>query len=165
MRKRNGKGKKLNRGQLLTITSQFQLERQAHMTLRQRVVDLRQRFNIYTSPASLQRYYRRESITFKSVDLNNTNKLLRASQIQQMQQWFVTEIRLARQEGKVIFYMDETSCSLWTPLLKKTWTNGKIKLPLQGTRGCNRTILGAVGGDLKRGILQWIYAIAQKTDT
>ena len=32
-------------------------------------------------------------------------------------------------DKKFIFYLDETSISLWAPLKKKTWTNNEVYLP------------------------------------
>ena len=58
--------------------------------------------------------------------------------------------------------MDETSCSLWSPLLNKTWTDNRITLPYQSQRGHSRTIYGAVGGTAAD--LRWLFSIAHSTN-
>jgi len=42
--------------------------------------------------------------------------------------------------------MDETSLSLWSPLKRKTWSNGSVTLPYQSKRDHNMTIIGAICG-------------------
>ena len=74
-------------------------------------------------------------------------KLSRANEILLQQQSFARQIAQARQQHLNIFYMDETSASLWNPLKERTWTNGLVTLPLQSRRGSGRTVIGAVGGN------------------
>lgn len=43
--------------------------------------------------------------------------------------------------------MDECTVSLWSNVKKKTWTDGAVTLPMQGSGFESKTIIGAVGGD------------------
>ena len=80
------------------------------------------------------------------MDLAATAKLLRAQSIQAEQKQFVITL-LQAQLNTYIYFMDETSISLWSNIRKKTWTDGgSVKLPYQTKRGPNRTIIGAIGG-------------------
>ena len=93
------------------------------------------------------------------------NKILRAREIQLQQRQFVAALFLARRRRLRIYYLDETSVSVWSPKLTKCFTDGSIKLPLQSKRGRSRTIIGAVGGDYQLGLVHWIYTTAESTNT
>ena len=71
---------------------------------------------------------------------------------------------MAKAERREIYYFDETSLALWSPILRKTWSDGRIKLPLQTHRGENRTILGAVGGDPARNKVRFIHQVSRATN-
>ena len=51
---------------------------------------------------------------------------------------------------------------LCLPLLKRTWSDSTVTLPLQNQRGRSRTVYGAVGGDRLR--VRWIYAVTNRTN-
>ena len=64
-----------------------------------------------------------------------------------------------------IYYLDETSVSVWAPKLTKCFTDGSIRLPVQSRRGRSRTVIGAVGGDYNLGLVHWCYTVADSTNT
>ena len=99
------------------------------MTLRQRVADLQQRNRINICISTLRDYYLRHNIKFKHVDLIATNKIARRDDIQADQLRYVAELFFARHHQKRVYYFDETSYSLWNPLLRRTWTDNTIRLP------------------------------------
>ena len=70
-----------------------------------------------------------------------------------------TEIIFARLHNKLLLWFDETTASLWSPLLRKTWNANNIRLPYQSSRGRGRTVYGAVGGNIPFGPVQFFYAI------
>ena len=115
------------------------------MNLKERVLDIRRRFNVSVSPSVLRSYYLRQKVSFRTVDLHVVKKA-RMKNLLAEQQTFVRKIRRARAVNRAIFFIDESSVSLWSPLRRRTWTNGEVTLPMQPTRGPNRTIYGAIGG-------------------
>ena len=80
-RQSNGAPKILTLQQEHEVVSTETLQRQCHMTLRQRVLDLQAR-GINISFRTLNNYNKRHQIKFKTVDLIATNKILRANEIQ-----------------------------------------------------------------------------------
>ena len=98
---------------------------------------------------------------YKVVDINATNKLSRQIKILSKQQDFVRSLFEYRSEGKVIYYLDETSVSLWSSIKNKTWTDGTIKLTYQAKRGINLTVIGAVGGVASQ--VEWISSVERRT--
>ena len=81
LRKFNGAPRKLTPRQVNILTDTEVLQRQCHMTLRERVVDLRNNYNINISYSVLRTYYIRNEIKFTSVDLITTTKIRRAREI------------------------------------------------------------------------------------
>ena len=61
-----------------------------------------------------------------------------------MQRHYVENLMLLEQQNLHIYYLDETSISLWVRQ-NKSWTGLEepVVLPLQPTRGKSRTIIGA----------------------
>ena len=101
------------------------------MTLRERCANLRSIHGFSISASTLLGYYKRAGIVFRNVDLHTTAKLSRATEILTMQQAFVQRVREVQSDlRRFMLYVDETSCSLWSPLMRRTWTNGQIHLPL-----------------------------------
>ena len=130
------------------------------MTLKERCADLIQDVPVRLSASALYRYYRQAKITYRMVDLHTTIKLKRAHEIRCNQLAFVKKITEAKQQ-KIIFWLDETSVSLWSPLKRRTWTNGQITLPYQAKRGHNMTVIGAVGG--RSETLYWVSSVVRRT--
>ena len=67
---------------------------------------------------------------------------------------------------KFVYYMDETSLSLWSSIKKKTFTDGTTTLPYQAKRGTNRTVIGAVGAamyDDEDNQFQFKYQVVRRT--
>ena len=96
-RRFNGRPRKLDFAEETIVTSHAQLQSQCHLPLRRRVAELRLKYRISLTPSTLRRYYRRQGIRFKSVDLNNLNKEGNRAIIQAEQQRFVIDIKEARQ--------------------------------------------------------------------
>ena len=145
------------------ITSNDELQLQSTMTLKERCKDFRDRLNIAVSPPTLYRYYKKANVTFKKVDLHCTNKLNRVRQLLSEQKQFVENIQQAEQDNKFICYMDETSLSLWSPLKRRTWSNGTVTLPYQSKRGHNMTVIGAICGRVRRNVY-FRYIVVRKTN-
>ena len=101
------------------------------MSLKERVVDLNAKYGKQISASTLNVYYKKAGVTFRRVDLHATNKLRNATRILREQQNFVRTLRTAKAARRFIFYLDETSVCLWSPLKRRTFTNGEIMLPLQ----------------------------------
>ena len=98
------------------------------MTLTERCQDIRQKFRVELTPCTLRQYYARQGVQFKAVDNHSLNKLGNQAQIRAQQMQFVMTLRNC---GKKIYYLDETSVSLWYTQ-KKTWTSkdDPVYLPL-----------------------------------
>ena len=67
---------------------------------------------------------------------------------------------------KYVYYMDETSFSLWSNIKRKTFTDGSTTLPYQAKRGTNRTVIGAVGAamyDDDDNKFQFKYQVVRRT--
>ena len=89
------------------------------------------------------------------------NKFSKAEEMQQKQKKFVIEVMKA-QATKAIFWLDETSVSCWSPIKRRTWSNGRdVVLPMQNKRHGNRTVIGAVGGYNESFYLY--YRVARRT--
>ena len=116
------------------------------MSLRERVRDLEQRYGIQLATATLRKYYKARQIRFMTVDLALTAKIRAAEQTRKAQKEFVYKL-LAAQASKYIYYLDETSITLWNNIKRRTWTDGaSVVLPMQSSRGRNCTVIGAIGG-------------------
>ena len=133
------------------------------MTLRERCVDILGVYGFSITASTLRCYYKRAGVVFRKVDLHTTTKLSRATEILTKQQEFVRRIREVQADPRrLALYIDETSCSLWSPLLRRTWTNGEIHLPMQAHRGANRTIIGATGGNAHR--IFSMFSVVRRTN-
>ena len=98
------------------------------------------------SKKTLSRYYSDNKIKYRSVDLNNVMKIRQTDRIIAEQRDFVMDIEIAK-VTKVVYWLDETSLSLWSSLKRKTWTDGSITLPMPKTAFQCRTVIGVIGGD------------------
>ena len=81
-RENNGKVRKLSLKAVDVITSPAELNRQAAMTLTERVLDSRRRHRVSLCRSSLYLYYRRRNIKYRNVNLHMTAKFQRANEIQ-----------------------------------------------------------------------------------
>ena len=162
-RKNNKRPRKLNRVAVLDITSHGELQRQASLPLRFRLPSIRIRHNVQIHTSTLRRYYLRNGIKFRSVDLHSINKYEDRERIARLQREFAQELRLHRAMGKVIYFFDEASVSLWEPVQKRAWTQGRVRLPMQGSAGPKRTILGAVGGRPAYNQVNFLYTLDSGT--
>ena len=69
---------------------------------------------------------------------------------------------------KYVYFMDESSVSLWSNIKHRTWSRGHTKeaegvtLPMQERCGKNKTVIAAVGGGMyaEEANFQFIYSIA-----
>jgi transposase len=73
-RSNNGKIRILSPKSVDDITSPAELNRQAAMTLTERVLDIKRRYGLKLCRASLYHYYRRRNIKYRTVNLHMTAK-------------------------------------------------------------------------------------------
>ena len=78
------------------------------------------------------------------------------------QQTFVRELAQAKEAGKTIYYIDESSISCWANIKKKTWSDGSVTLSYQARRGRNHTIIGGLGGTPN--YISWISSVVLTTN-
>ena len=116
------------------------------MTLNERVRDIKVRYRVQISHATLRNYYHQAKISYKTVDLQAVHKLLKAEKLRKEQKKFCIDI-LKLQITKAVFWLDETSINIRTGKKRFTWTNGRdVFMPYQSKSTRNKTIIGAVGG-------------------
>ena len=95
------------------LISHDTLQAQAGLSLKERVVHIRQHLDIGTSVGALWKVYKDAKVRFKRVDLHNVNKLRRAAEISRAQ-WHHCDwlIRVLGKE-KHVYWMDEASIHVW----------------------------------------------------
>ena len=84
----------------------------APLTLRERCRYMGRHYNINICASTLFKYYTRAGIVFRSVQLANVNKTLREAEIKRRQKQFVIDVMRVQLE-KYVYWLDETSLSLW----------------------------------------------------
>ena len=106
------------------------------MTLRERSEDLQLNYEIEVAPAVLFTYNRAQGVSYRFVDLAVTAKIRRAEEIKKQQKDFVYKVMTLRLT-KYLFFLDESSVSLWANIKRKTWSRGftryepTVTLPMQ----------------------------------
>ena len=95
------------------------------MTLDERVVWLECTYGYKISRSTLRNYYLNHNIRYRTVDLHSTRKYSKADEIRAQQREFVIQL-MHLQHAKYCWFIDSTSVTTWSNLLRKEWTDNKV---------------------------------------
>ena len=150
--KRHSYNRKISKQQLEWLVKPETLNSMKHLTLKERVILLRQRHSLAISASTLARYYSLIDIRYIQVDLASTAKLKKQEEIRQKQKLFALDLYYFRSNYYVCF-IDETSISYWSNIRKKTWTDShSVTFPYQASRGVSHTIYGCIAGFMSHNV-------------
>ena len=124
-RSNNGRQKKLSSRDITRLTSDVILQAHASMTLQERANAIRQLTGHSIHKSTVRRYYLSKNVKFKAVDVHSVNKLRKFEEIKRKQRDFATLLVRAKRKNNLIWYLDESSCSVWSCLRRKTWCHKK----------------------------------------
>ena len=127
----------------------------SHLSLRERAVIIKERFELDTFDwSTLRAYYLRNRISFRKPNYKYIQRYQKEVEIKQQQLAFVEELSavIKDEQHKEIVYLDETTFNMWQRSTK-CWAHRGMVLNLPKMRGPSITMIGAISED--RGLVHY----------
>ena len=134
-------------------TDRAVLKQWAHLSLRERVIKIHEKFQTKITQQCLGFWYRRNGIRWRRPNYKMLGALKRATLLKEQAEWS-WQLTTYMQRGFEIIYIDETSSHLWDQK-GKVWqpNDDSIFIHRPSTRGHSVTIIAGLSSN--GGVLQW----------
>ena len=152
---KDGRKEILDQNQIRWLIDCNTLESMSHLSLRQRAVIVKDKYQLRTfSHYTLSRYYKRYGIKYNKPDYKYWRSQAENNDLRGQQAEYVRMMvgHMEKRTFDEIIYIDETTCNLWQKT-SRCWLRPGMKLRMLKFRGHSITIIGAISQE--RGLVYY----------